>query len=198
MNFRQSRVSFLLAALLAWMSCASASAVTYEFTFDAVDDGTVMAPFFGTGSVSFDGAPLPDGTFLMSDFSNIQMNFDFDSIASFTEQDIATPTDEVLFVISDSGQRLQFSSVGLGGTGPFAGAIDFVSGDMAFGLSTEPPGFGGNLDLYFVADNVNGAMLLFGNYSGTLVPEPSSLSLALAAPLLLFARRKRRFTRRIS
>ena len=191
MIFRQSRFSFLVAALLLWVSCVPASAVTYEFGFDNIDDGILMAPFTGTGVVSFDG-PIKDGSFPMDSFANIQMNFDFGSLASFTEQDIATPTDEVVLVISDGGQRLQFSSIGLGGTGPFAGAIDFVSGDMGFGLSTEPPGFGGNLDLYFVADIFSGTMPLFGNYAGTLVPEPSALSSAFAGALLLFIRRKRR------
>ncbi len=181
--------SILLAAILSCISNVPANAVTYEFNFDDVDDGMVMAPLVGFGAVSFDGGALADGTYPMDDFSNIDISFNFSSLTSFSEMDVVTPTNEVLFVILNGGQSFNFSNTN-GSPGAFGGAIDFIKDDMTFGLSTEPPGTGGNLDRYFVAAMDN-SFIFFGNYEGTLVPEPSGLVLVAPILLLLLTRRKR-------
>ncbi len=159
---------------LGLLTCAQhARATTYDFLFDNTDDGILNAPFVGSGTVSFNEAAI-DGTYAYNSLSDISMDFEFGAGNMFTEADIVTPLNEILFVISNGGQSLNFSNINPFGTGPNGGAIDFANptnGTELF-FTTEPPGTGGNLDLYFT-DN------FFGNYGSQLVPEPISGMLAL-------------------
>lgn len=179
--------------LWVWFCCAHfASAATYDFRFDDIDDGMHAAPFVGFGSLSFDGGNPGDGSFPYNSFSNLSLEFQFSAVASdFTEDDAVTPLSEVLLVFSDNGQQLQFGNVNDSGSGEFTGALDFVREDaMRFALSTEPPGIGGNLDRYFLgivpsqgappSDPVH-----FGNYRGILVPEPNGVAIAMVGLMMI-------------
>lgn len=183
------RVFLLGFSVCIWLCCAQfASAVTYEFTFDDIDDGANAPPYVGFGVLSFDGPSPGDGSFAYESFSNLDLQFQFSAVAnSFTQADAITPLSEVLLVFSENGRNLRFSNVNQSGSGEFTGALDFLREDaMRFGLSTEPPGTNGNLDRYFLgifpADPSTQPPdpIHFGNYRGQLVPEPNSTALSVA------------------
>lgn len=186
-----------------WLCCTQfSSAVTYDFTFDNIDDGMTVEPFVGFGSLSFDGGNPGDGSFAYNSFSNLELQFVFSAVGSdFTEADAITPLDEVLLVFSDNGRILQFGNVNPSGSGEFNGAIDFLREDMmVFGLSTEPPGIEGNLDRYFLGVFPNAVtdppdIIQFGNYRGVLVPEPNGIAfsvIGLVMTCLFFRSRRER------
>ncbi|MEM7311559.1 MAG: hypothetical protein AAF497_00265 [Planctomycetota bacterium] len=185
---RRSAFALLLVSILSSPGKAS----TFEFSFDNnPDDQTVADPFVGTGSMSFNET-LSDGTYPLLDLTDLEINFQFGSDV-FKNVDIVTPLDEVLVVISDNGQSLNFSNVNGYGSGQFIGSIDFINpqNQSTLGLSTEPPDFGGNLDLYLTVD-ATGYPQYFGNYGATLVPEPYTATMAFLAmlPLVSYLRRR--------
>lgn len=170
--------SKLLSAIAAVVSIAAfqsaANALTFNFAFDNTNDGGVNSPLVGTGTFNFDGDP-GDGTFSLSDLPNYNFNFEFNTGDVFTTSDITTPIDEVLTIISSntSAREVNFSNINPSGSGTEGGSIDFLNASGSI-LSFEPPGFGGNLDLYFVDSQGNS---YFGNYQGlavSSVPEPST------------------------
>ncbi|WP_287242378.1 MULTISPECIES: PEP-CTERM sorting domain-containing protein [unclassified Okeania] len=100
---------------------------------------------------------------------------------TFTNTDIVTPLEEVLAIIStsESDRFLNFSNINPSGSGDFGGSIDFINFNNSSEtvLSFEPPGFEGNLDLYFTDS-------YFGNYQASIkvnddtvqsTPEPASV-----------------------
>jgi MYXO-CTERM domain-containing protein len=98
------------------------------------------------------------------------------------------PPSEVLVVISKSGNslKLNFSNTDSFGSGAYSGSIDFANGANI--LSFEPPGFGGNLDLYVTRS-------YFGNYSASgsgSASVPGPLPLMGVAAAFGWSRRLRR------
>ncbi|MEM7311558.1 MAG: PEP-CTERM sorting domain-containing protein [Planctomycetota bacterium] len=189
---KNPQLNFAVSTLVGLVLLASSlPAATYEFDFDNVDDGVVSAPFVGTGFISFD-QDLPDGTHAYSKLTNVSIGLAFGDDV-FKEIDIVTPLDEILVVISNHGNNLNFSNSNEFGTGDFNGAVDFVNLDnqSSLALSTEPPGTGGNLDRYGTIDEY-GYPQFFGNYGATLVPEPASEILLLMSLGIgfLFVRRR--------
>jgi hypothetical protein len=191
LSSRTRKFGLSVVILLVLGVASTASATTYAFSFDNLDDGSVMAPFVGKGTMSFDET-LSDGEHPFTSLTNVNINFLFGNDA-FKDVDIVTPLDEVLVVISNNGQSLNFSNVNGYGGGPFVGSIDFVNpnNQKTLGLSTEPPDFGGNLDLFLTIDP-SGYPQYFGNYGGTLVPEPGTGFMLLAAMVsfAFFTRRR--------
>jgi PEP-CTERM motif-containing protein len=163
----------------------------FLFQFDNTPNGTVTPPIVGTGTFSFAIDP-GNGTHALTSLGAFSMSFAFGS-STFTQGNIVTPLSEVLVVLSTQGmnRRVQFSNNNPSGfgSGIFGGSIDFINGDNV--LSFEPPGFGGNLDLYLMNQ-------FFGNYLGlqspSAVPEPATMLLfgtGLVAVAAKVARRRR-------
>ncbi|HEY9690889.1 MAG TPA: PEP-CTERM sorting domain-containing protein [Oculatellaceae cyanobacterium] len=195
----------LLSAIAAVVSIATfqsaANAITFNFIFDNTDDGGVNSPLVGSGIFNFDGDP-GDGTFSLSDLPNYNFNFELNTGDVFTTSDITTPIDEVLTIISSntSAREVNFSNINGFGSGTEGGSIDFrnASGSV---LSFEPPGTGGNLDLYFVTAQGDS---YFGNYQGiavSSVPEPSTnlalLTFSAVGVGLLLRRKQKKVTVKI-
>ena len=159
------------------LASAPAHALVFHFQFDDVPDGLPLdLPIVGTGTFSFDGDPGV-GSFALTSLPNYTFSFLFDGGNSFGNADIATPLNEVLVLISQTGNTygLKFSNTDPFGGGLFGGSIDFDN-TVSF-LSFEPPGFGRNLDLYRSGS-------YFGSYSA-IAPVPSAAASVLG-PLPIF------------
>lgn len=145
-----------------------AQALTFNVTFDDTFDNTLTEPFIGTGTFTFDGDP-GDGIFALNSLSNFEFNFNFIDGLTYTTEDIITPIEEVLIVIdTEEDQRtVKFSNLNPFGSGESSGSIDFMN-DSENVLSFEPPGFGGNLNLYQASE-------FGGTYNGIGVTEVASV-----------------------
>jgi hypothetical protein len=169
-----------MAALMTVANVASVQAAVFQFTFDNTADGTVTAPFTGTGTFSFDGPATAGSTVALTTLSNFAFDFTIDG-NNFTVADLVTPQANILVQFTASGSDVL---VNFGGSlgGPFNGSADFVDGGIE--LSFQPL-FG---SLYFSGSR-------FGTYQGVLeqraaVPEPMSLGLlALGLATLAGVRR---------
>jgi hypothetical protein len=182
-SLRISSLVLLLGAGVA-LASAPAHALVFEFQFDSAGDGLPLdSPIVGSGSFGFDGDPGV-GSFALTSLGNYTFSFLFDDGSAFGNADITTPLSEVLVLISQNGNTydLRFSNTSLFGGGSYSGSIDFYNGSSP--LSFEPPGTGGNLDLYF-SDSY------FGNYSAS-APVPGPLPLMGAGAAFAWSRRLRR------
>lgn len=172
----------LTAALLAMAAAVPAEATVFNFTFDASPDGTVTAPYVGTGTFSFDGTAAA-GTYALTSLSNYAFDFTVDGI-QFTNANLATPVANIAVAITLSGTDLLVNFGGSMG-GPFNGSADFL-GPGNTPLSFQP-NFG---SLYF--SNAS-----FGTYQGILstasaIPEPVSVALLAIGLAGMTAARRRR------
>jgi hypothetical protein len=173
--------SLSLAALVGGgiaLSSATAHALVFQFQFDGVADGPPLdPPIVGTGSFSFDGNP-GTGSFALDSLANYTYNFLFNGDSAYENRDTVTPTSEVLVLISKAGNslKLNFSNINSCGSGAYFGSIEFFNGVST--LSFEPPGYGGNLDLYQAGSYV-------GNYSASAPDSRSaSASEAITMPIM--------------
>jgi PEP-CTERM motif-containing protein len=181
-------ISFLL--VLGTGTTARADPV-FLFQFDGTPNGTITPPIVGTGTFSFAIDP-GNGTHALTSLGAFSMSFTFGA-TTFTNADIVTPPGEILVILSTQGtdRRIQFSNILPFGSGDFGGSIDFFNG-VEF-LTFQPPGTGGNLDLFAEGNHD----FVFGNYSGlestSAIPEPSSFVLLGMGTAGLFGlARKRR------
>jgi len=161
------------------LASAPAHALVFQFQFDNVPDGLPLdPPIVGSGSFSFDGDPGA-GSFALTSLPNYTFSFRFDDGNAFGNADIITPLSEVLVLISQTGYTydLKFSNTNPSGFGGslFGGSIDFDNTLSV--LSFEPPGYGGNLDLYASSS-------YFGSYSATAAVPSSTASVPGPLPLL--------------
>ena len=149
---------------------ASLEFLIFRGALNNVGDGLPLdPPIVGSGSFSFDGYPGA-GSFALTSLPNYTFSFIFDDGNSFGNANITTPLSEVLVLISQTSNTydLKFSNINPFGGGVVGGSIDF--NNTVSILSFEPPGTGGNLDLY-------GSISYFGNYSGNYsatAPVPSA------------------------
>jgi hypothetical protein len=161
--------------------------LVFQFQFDGVADGPPLdPPIVETGSFSFDGNP-GTGSFALDSLTNYMFNFLFNGDNAYENRDTATPTSEVLVLISkaEGSLKLNFGNINSIDSGVGSGSVDFNNGASV--LSFEPPGFGGNLDKYF-----SGSL---GNYSATASPSasvPGPLPLMEVAAAFGWSRRLRR------
>ena len=146
-----------------------ANALTFDFNLDDTFDETVTEPFVGEGTFSFDGDP-GDGTYTLESLSNFDFNFSFTDGSSFTNADILTPPEEVLVIVSttETERRVQFSNVNPFGSTILVGSLDFANFDNETFLSFEPPGIGGDLNLYAANE-------ILGTYNGVAVSDSTGL-----------------------
>ncbi|HEY9877960.1 MAG TPA: PTPA-CTERM sorting domain-containing protein [Leptolyngbyaceae cyanobacterium] len=147
-------------------------AASFSFQFDDTFDFTLTDPIVGTGTFSFD-SDLGDGSYALTSLPNYLFSFNIDGHV-FGNIDIVTPLSEIFVEILDSGKRVAFSNINPIGSGPFAGAIDFISSNNK-GLSFEPPGLrpGQTPTLY----QLSGLSIspVFGTYVGTSTPTPEPI-----------------------
>lgn len=145
-----------------------AHALTFDFDLDDTFNDTVSEPFFGTGTFSFDG-DLENGTYALESLENYDLNFSFTDGSSFTNADILTPLEEVLVIISttDTERSVQFSNVNPFGSTELFGSLDFANFDNQTFLSFEPPGIGGDLNLYSANE-------ILGTYNGVAVSDANT------------------------
>lgn len=147
-----------------------AQALVFQFQFAKTGEG--LPPIVGSGSFSFDGDP-GIGTFPLDSLANYKFNFRFDWTGSyvFTNSAIATPTSEVLVVITGSPtlRDLKFSNINRLGSGPLRGSLDFFDFYHFYMLSFEPPWVGGNLDGFYFPESGRNDL---GTYSAIYVPGP--------------------------
>ena len=146
-----------------------ANALTFNFNLDDTFDETVTEPFVGEGTFSFDGDP-GDGTYALESLSNFDFSFSFTDGSSFTNADILTPIEEVLVIVSttETERRVQFSNVNPAGSTILNGSLDFANFDNETFLSFEPPGLGGDLNLYAANE-------ILGTYNGVAVSDSTGL-----------------------
>ena len=171
---------YLLTSLISTIGLLSlvsqANALTFSFNFDNTFDDTISEPFVGTGTFRFDGDP-GDGTFDLESLPNFDFDFNFENGLIFSNEDIVTPLEEVLVIVSstENERRVQFSNINPVGSTILFGSIDFIDFDNQIALSFEPPAFGGNLNTYAAFAGQNQTL---GTYKGVAVPEfNSNLSL---------------------
>jgi hypothetical protein len=148
---------------------SKANALTFDFNLDDTFDETVTEPFVGEGTFSFDG-DLEDGTYALESLSNFDFNFSFTDGSSFTNADILTPIEEVLVIVSttETERKVQFSNVNPFGSTELFGSLDFANFDNGTFLSFEPPGIGGDLNLYSANE-------ILGTYNGVAVSDSTGL-----------------------
>lgn len=142
-----------------------ANALTFDFNLDNTFDETITEPFVGEGTFSFDG-DLEDGTYALESLENFDFDFSFTDGSSFSNADIITPMGEVLVVISttETERKVQFSNVNPFGSTELFGSLDFANFDNETFLSFEPPGIGGDLNLYSANE-------ILGTYNGVAVSD---------------------------
>jgi len=171
---------------------APANALSFNLNFDNTADNTLSAPFVGTGTFSFTGN-VSDGTYTLTSLPDYNFNITFGT-TTFTNANITTTPSTVLAIISGSGTGINFSNTSPTGDGGSSGSIDFINGlnDLTF----EPPGFGGNLNLYQASANSSNYLGNYTNPAPTPVPfefEPTGAVVILGGlcGLKRWAKKKR-------
>lgn len=177
------RTAGLAGLLLA--SALPAQALTLEVSFDGTPDGTVAAPFVGSGTLSTSASSLADGSYDLASLPDVMLSFVFGP-SSFDLADLVTQSPiTVQIATSAGGRHFRFDS---DEDGPYGGSADFENavGDI---LSFQPD-FG---DLYFVTP-VNGVQAYgtYGAAGATVVPLPPAAAALLLGLAGLGALRRRR------
>lgn len=167
---------------------------TYTTVFDATFDSTLTAPFFGTGSLSYDApSALGDGFYDWTSFSGLTVSLDFPGFTTFTELDLTTAPSAVNIHLV--GGNFFFSNDnGTDPTAVFHGSTEFVDATLGDGTSrfgTEPylpgqgPLFGGGVtspEFILLFSGGEG----FGTYGvQSAVPEASTYAAGGAMALVV-------------
>jgi hypothetical protein len=167
-----ARAALLGLGLLATGQALAAS--TFHFSFD--DGQTANPSLIGFGTLTLATDPGL-GTFALDSVGGYSLSFTIDG-STFTQADITTTPSTVLLLITGTtgAEQLKFSNSSGFGDGEEGGSIDLANG--GFVLSFEPPGIGGDLDLFAFGDPDNSAALM-GHYIATqsAAPEPTSWAL---------------------
>lgn len=180
-------VALIAAGLLQPVAVAGhLSTFTYTTVFDSTFNSTLTAPFFGTGSLSYDApSALGDGFYDWTSFSGLTVSLNFPGITTFTQLDLTTAPSAVNIHLV--GGNFFFSNDnGVDPTAVISGSTEFVDatlggGTFIFGTEPYSPGqgplFGGGVTspLFILAAAVNGSDVLAGTYGvQSAVPEAST------------------------
>ena len=158
-----------IAALIG--TATSAQAITFDFTFDGTNNGSVTAPIVGTGTFSFDD-PGGTGTFDFFSLTNRSLFLDFGGGNTFDDTDITTTSGTLVEITGTPGSRsLVFTG---DGNGAFGGSLDLIdnTNTTETGLNFGPTG----------AEGLYGTPSFFGDYEAveaTSVPFGVNESLGL-------------------
>lgn len=180
-----NRMAVLL-LLLSLMLPFHLNAAVFTIDFDDFDDGFLSPPFVGSGSFSYE-EPAADGVYFLENLTNFSFEFSFVSGETFTTDDMITPVEEVLIVVSNQGTQVNFANIFDGSPNtPSNGALDFenLNSDV---LSFEPgdanPYVG---SLYFMNE-------FFGEYTdASFIPVPGGILLFSSGLLVLAGYSRRR------
>jgi hypothetical protein len=170
---RRFLTRIVVTAVSFYCSALTASALTFEFTFDDDADSTGTPPLVGAGLFHFDGDP-GDGSFVLGTLANPMFSASFGG-DTFDLADSEDPLDEVLAVIYTEGadRFLQFGNINGNSGGRTNGAIDFVNDSNQFQrLLTFEPGVRGGERF--------ATTTYFGDYVAVaVIPEPAAWLLVL-------------------
>jgi hypothetical protein len=166
-----------------YCSAHTASALTFEFTFDDDADSTVTPPLVGTGSFHFNGDP-GDGSFVLGTLATPVFSASFGG-DTFDLADSEDPLDEVLAVIFTEGadRFLRFGNINGNSGGQTNGAFDLFNDNNQFQrvLTFEPGVLGGEK---FATTTY------FGDYVAVaVIPEPAAWLLLVCGLSVLHCRR---------
>jgi hypothetical protein len=185
---RLSLVALVAAGLLQPVAVATDDdfpTFTYTTVFDATFDSTLTAPFFGTGSLSYNApSARGDGFYDWTSFSGLTISLNFPGLTTFTQLDLTTAPSAVNIHLV--GGNFFFSNDnGADPTAVIQGSTEFVDatlGGGTFRFGTEPylpgqgPLFGGGVTspLFILSSGAQGAVLA-GTYGvQSAVPEAST------------------------
>lgn len=159
----------VVTALGIYLCGHTASALTFEFSFDNDADSEVTPPLVGSGFFHFDGDP-GDGSFALNDLENPAFSASFRG-DTFDLADSEDPLSEVLAVIFTEGPNrfLRFGNINGVSGGEINGAIDFFNDSNQFErILTFSPGLDG--------DGRYATAFYFGDYVAVaVIPEPATL-----------------------
>lgn len=178
LTFKSTRIS-LFACLLVAVWGEVAPGAVFNLTYDDNADGViVLADVVGTGIFSYDG-PATAGSFLLSDLTGVSYSSTFTGSIGFSGPPF-DPPDLSLIGISvtpDGGDG--FELIFTGSSAMTNGSLDIRTETHL--LTHVPNGLAG--PNRYAMEELAGGTVVFGDYLGIVIPEPSAF--ALCAPGLL-------------
>jgi PEP-CTERM motif len=149
-----------------------------SFSFFLDDNGftSPLAPFppiVGTGNLTL-ASSLGDGTYTLASLPSFTLSFALVDGDTYTQADIISDPTQSEVVIYNNGQNAYFSDIMPSNI--VGGSLDLANSNGL--LSFSPASFGVG---FFFEDSDSGELI--GNYGNSVVPEPSSLTLAGIAGL---------------
>lgn len=179
------RFTPLRSFVLILAGCALSLGIARADDFNNVifTDSKTGGAVIGSGTFSFDGT-FGDGTYLLSDLTNVNFDFTVDGIAFNNSNIDSSDLANVEVVIDDNGNNFYFNTDCATGPGPGSGCYEagtggtlgFIDTNSETILSTEPNWFGPlPLNLYEFGLASSPSVLGYYGTPAGLAPEPESL-----------------------